>query len=113
MSSGFIGGGQYGTGQAASFSTPLPIPKLIDAANQGNAVKLKVMPGRHAFIEGKPTLTYGYSAPVPKKCRTSYRRFSPAARKNNHKVLEAPRVTPRRRQQHTEQIPHARALTSR
>jgi len=40
------------------------MPQLIDAASQGNAVKLKVMSGMHAFIEGKPTRTYGYSAPV-------------------------------------------------
>jgi blue copper oxidase len=51
-------------GEPAPFSTPLPIPKLIDAAKQGNAVKLKVMSGRHAFVAGKPTRTYGYSAPV-------------------------------------------------
>jgi FtsP/CotA-like multicopper oxidase with cupredoxin domain len=51
-------------GEAAPFSTLLPIPKLIDAANQGNTIKLKVMSGRHAFIKGKPTRTYGYSAPV-------------------------------------------------
>jgi FtsP/CotA-like multicopper oxidase with cupredoxin domain len=37
---------------------------LIDAARQGNAVHLKAMSGRHAFIEGKPTGTYGYSAPI-------------------------------------------------
>jgi hypothetical protein len=30
-------------GEAAPFSTLLPIPRLIDAANQGNAVKLKVL----------------------------------------------------------------------
>ena len=51
-------------GEPAPFSTPLPIPELIDAANQGNAVKLKVVSGRHAFLEGKPTRTYGYSAPI-------------------------------------------------
>jgi FtsP/CotA-like multicopper oxidase with cupredoxin domain len=51
-------------GEAAPFSTLLPIPRLIDAANQGNAVKLKVLSGRHAFIKGKPTRTYGYSAPI-------------------------------------------------
>ncbi len=55
---------RFGIGGPAPFSTPLPIPKLIDAAKQGNAVKLKVMSGRHAFIRGKPTRTYGYSAPV-------------------------------------------------
>jgi blue copper oxidase len=42
----------------------LPIPELIDAAKQNNAVKLKVTSGLHAFIEGKPTRTLGYSAPV-------------------------------------------------
>ena len=49
---------------AAPFSTPLPIPKLIDAAKLGNAVTLKAMVGEHAFLKGKPTLTYGYSSPI-------------------------------------------------
>ena len=48
----------------ASVDTHLPIPVLIDAAKQGKAVHLKAMSGRHAFIDGKPTRTYGYSAPV-------------------------------------------------
>jgi cuproxidase len=51
-------------GEAAQFSTPLPIPPLIDVARQGNACKLKAVRGRHAFLRGKPTLTYGYSAPI-------------------------------------------------
>ena len=51
-------------GESAPFSTPLPVPRLIDAASQGNAVKLKVTSGQHAFVEGKPTRTYGYSAPI-------------------------------------------------
>jgi FtsP/CotA-like multicopper oxidase with cupredoxin domain len=55
---------RYGVGDPALFSTPLPIPKLIDAARQGNAVNFKVMSGRHAFVHGKPARTYGYSAPV-------------------------------------------------
>ena len=55
---------RFGAGGPAPFSTPLPIPKLIDAAKQGNAVNLKVMAGRHAFVRGKPTNTCGYSAPV-------------------------------------------------
>ena len=55
---------QIGRGAPAPFSTPLPIPKLIDAEKQGNAVDLKVRTGRHAFIKGRPTRTYGYSAPV-------------------------------------------------
>jgi FtsP/CotA-like multicopper oxidase with cupredoxin domain len=42
----------------------LPIPPLIDAAKQGNAIKVKVTSGRHAFIKGKPALSYGYSGPV-------------------------------------------------
>jgi len=57
-------GSRNGSGEPASFSTRLPIPKLVDAAKQGNAVKLKVASGRHAFVKGKPTRTYGYSAPV-------------------------------------------------
>jgi FtsP/CotA-like multicopper oxidase with cupredoxin domain len=55
---------RHGIGDPAPFSTRLPIPKLIDAAKQGNAVNLRVMSGRHAFVHGKPTQTYGYSAPV-------------------------------------------------
>jgi len=55
---------RFGFGDAVSAHTPLPIPTLIDAAKQGNAVNLKAASGRHAFIEGKPTRTYGYSAPV-------------------------------------------------
>jgi blue copper oxidase len=63
VSSGFTGS-RPGMGETAPFSTPLPIPKLIDAASQGNAVKLKVASGLHEFISGKPTRTYGYSAPI-------------------------------------------------
>jgi blue copper oxidase len=63
VSSGLIGG-RSGMSEPAPFSTPLPIPKLIDAAKQGNAVNLKAASGRHAFIKGKPTRTYGYSAPI-------------------------------------------------
>jgi blue copper oxidase len=57
-------GSRSGNGEPVDFSTPLPIPRLIDAAKAGNAVKLRVAPGRHAFIKGKPASTYGYSAPV-------------------------------------------------
>jgi blue copper oxidase len=56
--------GRQGIGDPAPFSTRLPIPRLIDAAKQGNAVDLRAMSGRHAFVHGKPTRTYGYSAPV-------------------------------------------------
>ena len=63
VSSGLIAG-RSGRGEPAPFSTPLPIPELIDAAKQGNAVKLKVTSGLHAFVTGKPTRTYGYSAPI-------------------------------------------------
>jgi len=55
---------QFGTSDPAPFTGLLPIPNLIDAARQGNAVNLRAMSGRHAFIKGKPTRTYGYSAPI-------------------------------------------------
>jgi blue copper oxidase len=55
---------RFGEAGDASFHAPLPIPELIDAAKHGNAVRLKVASGRHAFIKGKPTTTYGYSAPI-------------------------------------------------
>ena len=42
----------------------MPIPKLIDSAKHGSSINLTAMSGRHAFIRGKPTSTYGYSVPV-------------------------------------------------
>jgi blue copper oxidase len=57
-------GGQLGTGEAAPFTNPLPIPRLIDAAASRHSVNLKAIPGRHAFMAGKPARTYGYSAPI-------------------------------------------------
>jgi len=55
---------RLGIGELAHARSSLPIPALIDAASQGNVVKLRVSAGRHEFYKGKPTLTYGYSAPV-------------------------------------------------
>jgi blue copper oxidase len=53
-----------GTGEAAPFTNPLPIPRLIDAAASRHSVNLKAIPARHAFMAGKPARTYGYSAPI-------------------------------------------------
>jgi blue copper oxidase len=55
---------RHGIGNPAPFSTPLPVPTLVDAATQGNAVNVKAMSGWHAFVHGKPARTYGYSAPI-------------------------------------------------
>jgi FtsP/CotA-like multicopper oxidase with cupredoxin domain len=66
-SGGLIGGfagSRLAQSESVHFTRRLPIPPLIDAAKQGNAVKLKVTSGRHAFVGGKPTLSYGYSGPV-------------------------------------------------
>lgn len=60
---GFIGA-HLAQSESERFIRRLPIPPLIDAAKQGNAVKLKAASGRHAFIKGKPTHSYGYSGPV-------------------------------------------------
>ncbi len=49
---------------AAPFETPLPIPQLIDAAANGNAVSLTMAKGMHAYRPGQPVAAYGYSAPV-------------------------------------------------
>ena len=57
-------GGQLGRDKPAPFTTPLPIPRLIDAAATRHTVNLKAMSGQHAFIAGKPARTYGYSAPI-------------------------------------------------
>ena len=64
MTSAGIIGRQVEEARATPFNTPLPIPRLVDAAKQGNAVSLKVAAGRHAFVKGKPVRTYGYSAPI-------------------------------------------------
>ena len=61
---GGLVGSRLAQGRPMRFDRRLPIPPLIDAANQGNAVELKVTSGRHAFVKGKPTRSYGYSAPV-------------------------------------------------
>jgi blue copper oxidase len=61
---GFVGSRLAQSASGHHFNRRLPIPSLIDAAKQGNAVKLKVTSGRHAFVKGKPTQSYGYSAPV-------------------------------------------------
>jgi cuproxidase len=64
MTSAGIIGRWAAEGRATHFNTPLPIPRLVEAAKQGNAVSLKVAAGRHAFVQGKPARTYGYSAPI-------------------------------------------------
>jgi blue copper oxidase len=64
MTSASIIGRRIAEPHTTHFNTPLPIPRLVDAAKQGNAVSLKIAAGRHAFVHGKPTRTYGYSAPI-------------------------------------------------
>jgi len=63
-SSGGFAGSRLAQSESIRFSRQLPIPPLIDAARQRGAVKLKVTSGRHAFVKGKPTRSYGYSGPV-------------------------------------------------
>jgi blue copper oxidase len=63
IAAGF-GYSRYAIGDAARFDTPLPIPKLIEAAGIGNTIKLRVASSRHAFVKGKLASTYGYSASV-------------------------------------------------
>jgi FtsP/CotA-like multicopper oxidase with cupredoxin domain len=67
VSGGLVGGlagSRFARGNPLRFDRRLPIPPLIDAVKQGNAVKLKVSSGRHAFLKGKLTQAYGYSGPV-------------------------------------------------
>ena len=49
--------------QTQRFETPLPIPELRDARAQNGAIQLAAAQGRHAFLPGRPTTTYGFSAP--------------------------------------------------
>ena len=73
ITSASIIGRRIAEARATHFNIPLPIPRLVDAAKQENAVSLKVAAGRHAFVRGKPARTYGYSAlilgPVIRMCR--------------------------------------------
>jgi len=62
--SGGLIGGRLAQSEQLRFNRRLPVPLLIDAAKQGNAVNLRVVSGQHAFVKGKPTPTYGYSAPI-------------------------------------------------
>lgn len=55
---------RFGRGERSRSGGRLPIPQLIDAARQGNVVRLKAAPGRHEFYKGKPARTFGYSAPI-------------------------------------------------
>jgi blue copper oxidase len=67
ISGGLLGGllgARLSESQPVRFTRRLPIPPLIDAAKQSNAVRLKVASGRHDFVGGKPTKSYGYSGPV-------------------------------------------------
>jgi blue copper oxidase len=61
---GALAGNRLAQGQSLRFERPLPIPRLIEAAQQGNEIKLRAAFGRHAFVKGKPTKAYGFSAPV-------------------------------------------------
>src|SRR6516162_11790816 len=73
ITSASIIGRRIAEARATHFNIPLPIPRLVDAAKQENAVSLKVAAGRHAFVRGKPAKTHGYSAlilgPVIRMCR--------------------------------------------
>jgi FtsP/CotA-like multicopper oxidase with cupredoxin domain len=49
---------------AARFETPLPIPQLIVARANANAVSLTIGQGVHAYRPGQSVQSFGYSAPV-------------------------------------------------
>jgi len=66
-SGGLIGGfagSRLAQKRVAAFHPALADRSADRRGQTRNAVKLKVSSGRHAFIKGKPTLSYGYSAPV-------------------------------------------------
>lgn len=49
--------------QVQQFATPLPIPELRDARAQNGMIQLVAAEGRHSFLPGMSTRTYGFSAP--------------------------------------------------
>jgi blue copper oxidase len=87
MTSASIVGWRIAEARASHFNTPLPIPRLIDAAKQENAVSLTIAAGRHAFVEGKSVKTYGYSAPI----------LGPVIRMRRGDKIEIMRMKPKRR----------------
>jgi FtsP/CotA-like multicopper oxidase with cupredoxin domain len=42
---------------------PLPLPELLDARSRNGAIDLIAAEGQRAFLPGRPTKTYGFSAP--------------------------------------------------
>jgi blue copper oxidase len=64
IATGTLVGAGLARSASLRFDRPLPIPQLIDTAKQGNAITLKAASARHAFVKGKPTRSYGYSASV-------------------------------------------------
>ena len=56
--------GAPGCAQPRRFAAPLPVPPVIDAHAQGGSIRLVAQNGRHAFGEGRPVATLGYSGPV-------------------------------------------------
>lgn len=59
-----VSGLQATDAETLSFTTPLPIPELLDAEKSGNALSLTAAFSRHEFVKGKPTAALGYSAPI-------------------------------------------------
>jgi blue copper oxidase len=59
-----IADARFGRGERTRGGGRLPLPRLIDANKSGNVVKLKAAAGLHEFLRGKPTRTFGYSAPI-------------------------------------------------
>jgi FtsP/CotA-like multicopper oxidase with cupredoxin domain len=49
--------------EPSRFGVPLPIPELRDARASGGNIDLIAAEGLHAFRPGRPTATYGFSAP--------------------------------------------------
>ena len=64
MSAGVGGCWRPGKAEASYVHPPLPIPKLIDAAREGNSVRLRAASRRHSFFNGTSASTYGYSASI-------------------------------------------------
>ena len=64
VASASVLGAPYVRGERTQGGSRLPIPQLIDASRLGNLVKLRAAPDSHEFYRGKPTRTFGYSAPI-------------------------------------------------
>ena len=64
IGAGVLGSRRYAKADALHFNTAMPIPKLVDAAKEGNSVTPRPRPAGIPSSRAKPAPTYGYSSSI-------------------------------------------------